>query len=417
MLEALDFATLYTCFFLLVLVATVTMSTVWRSNPEEKAAAYWTASFGFGAVGVLLLALLERLGEEAAIAETVFVFLTFMLFWGGFRAFNKKSTPTWSFFLVPALYLVSCYFWPVIYLDANLKLAIESTLIVLVSFNNAYETLSGPANLQLSMSRPISCVLVVHGLFRLGMIYMAFAVPSAIVDGRMTAGWWKILVLEIFVNSSFMAIMTIILLKDRTEQQHRIASETDVLTGIANRRAFVDQCDSLLERDDPAQVLAVLDLDHFKSVNDSFGHNAGDEVLSDFAKVVTRHLPADALFGRMGGEEFAIFLPSGHHQVRGFLEAIRADVEVAGFEHKGTPIPITISIGFVTVKQAGNEFNLLFTAADSALYAAKQNGRNCVRKFSLSQLLDNVEHVQTAKAFRPGYRAVPATDPLKREAS
>ncbi|SNY90550.1 diguanylate cyclase (GGDEF) domain-containing protein [Cohaesibacter sp. ES.047] len=413
----LDIATIYMCLFLSVSVAAVTMSIVWYSNPNETAAGLWTASYALGAFTLLVLFLLPGFSQVASAINTTSSLVTFLLLWSGFRVFNHKSVPYALFLLVPALYIAACFLWPVLYHNLNINLAMQSAFIVLITFASAYEILGGPGNLQLSMSRPIAVALLAHGLFRLVMIYLVFALPSDVENGRMVADWWKFLLLEIFVSTSFMVMMTIILLKDRSEQLHRIASETDVLTGIANRRAFIDQCDLLLQRHDNAQVLAMLDLDHFKSVNDGFGHNAGDRVLSEVARIVTELLPDEVLFGRMGGEEFALFLPNGHSDVRAFMETIREAIAKAEIRHKGVPVPVTISIGFATVKQAGTEFDLLFAAADRALYSAKQSGRNCVCRFSVSQLLTSVEKATLKKAFQTSMQRRPGPEPIGLEAS
>ena len=417
MLEALDIATIYFCLFLSVVAATVMMSIVWYSNPDEKAAGFWSASYALGAMTILILALLVDFDRVASAVNTAGSILAFLLYWAGFRAFNHKSTSHLMLFLPPSIYSICCYYFPVIYLDLNINLAIQSAFIVLVSFLNANEILTGPGNLKLSMSHPVAAVLFTHGLFRLIMVFLVFAAPSAIEGGRMVADWWKLLLIEIVLSTSFLSMMTIILLKDRSEHLHRVASETDVLTGLANRRSFIEQCEGFLERGDISRVLAVLDLDHFKSVNDSFGHNAGDKVLSAVARLVADLLPDDAVFGRLGGEEFAIFLPSGHSDVKGFMESVCDGVAKAGVIYEDELIPVTVSIGYATVRQAGTELNLLFTAADNALYSAKQGGRNCVRRFSVSQMLTSAEREVLKKAFQSSMQSKPAFDPGKLQTS
>lgn len=138
-------------------------------------------------------------------------------------------------------------------------------------------------------------------------------------------------------------------------------------------------------------VLAVIDLDHFKSINDSFGHMGGDRVLQTFGAHVTRQLEDGMVFGRLGGEEFGIFIPNRTDREAGeFLEGLRAGVEALEIPFMGNPIRVTISIGLASVRDAGVDFDHLMAAADSALYIAKEEGRNRLRFFSVSMRMHRI---------------------------
>jgi len=155
----------------------------------------------------------------------------------------------------------------------------------------------------------------------------------------------------------------------------------DGLTQIHNKRYFMDFLDREMarcaryERD---LSLALFDLDHFKSLNDTYGHLAGDHVLRRMAQVVSRRIRREELFARYGGEEFAIVLPETQaaraHTVG---EEIRALIEAEVFSFDGEDIRITISLGIasMTDQQEPNEF---IKIADAALYQAKRGGRNRV---------------------------------------
>ncbi len=110
------------------------------------------------------------------------------------------------------------------------------------------------------------------------------------------------------------AFLQLNMTKERTELKHKINSLVDPLSGVANRRAFLDNASRLLGRHEPDhEPLAMLlfDLDHFKQINDRLGHAAGDAVLQVFAGTATSTLGADVLFARIGGEEFAACMPVG----------------------------------------------------------------------------------------------------------
>ena len=158
----------------------------------------------------------------------------------------------------------------------------------------------------------------------------------------------------------------------------------DYLTGALTRSAFMDRgqqlCESLVTSDGTIAMLA-LDIDQFKKVNDSFGHAAGDRVLIAFAAAVARTLRTGDLFGRLGGEEFAIVLPNVHDaESVAFAERIRAQVESAGVTlDDGQRVSITVSIGLVNRRcRTRSSIDSALAAADQALYAAKAAGRNRV---------------------------------------
>ncbi len=159
----------------------------------------------------------------------------------------------------------------------------------------------------------------------------------------------------------------------------RLAS-TDALTGLANRRAFMAQLDAELNRvvrgGEPG-VLLMLDLDHFKRVNDTYGHPAGDAVLVELARVLRTVLRRDDLPGRLGGEEFAVLLPATATADAAVLaERLRATLERDEIDSASGPIRITASIGIAPL--AGADSSAVLASADTALYQAKGQGRNRV---------------------------------------
>src|SRR5207248_10668991 len=126
----------------------------------------------------------------------------------------------------------------------------------------------------------------------------------------------------------------------------------------------------------PVAVL-IFDIDHFKSINDRFGHPAGDEVLILFATVVVNTLRISDLSGRIGGEEFAALLPCSLEEAVIAAERVREAFEASGIMDDTGPVDTTVSIG-VAGGPAGTELEVLLAAADTALYQAKRSGRNRV---------------------------------------
>lgn len=160
-------------------------------------------------------------------------------------------------------------------------------------------------------------------------------------------------------------------------QQLEVQTATDALTGLNNRRAFehsLAQELALVDRRATPLSLLIVDVDHFKTINDTYGHAKGDTVLQAVAALLTQSARAIDVVARIGGEEFAVILPNTDAaSARGVAERMRAAVENEAWLTK----PLTISLGIATLlkhETAGS----LFVRADKAMYAAKEGGRNRV---------------------------------------
>jgi diguanylate cyclase (GGDEF)-like protein len=157
----------------------------------------------------------------------------------------------------------------------------------------------------------------------------------------------------------------------------------DGLTKAFNKRYFTDRLESeftFSTRHMTPLTLVLFDIDHFKVVNDTFGHQAGDHVLTEISNLMVASLRAEDIFARYGGEEFAIVC-RGSDAVQGQIvaERLRRAAETAQFVYEGKKIPVTISLGLATLPDpAIADSSELIRAADEALYASKRGGRNRV---------------------------------------
>lgn len=172
-----------------------------------------------------------------------------------------------------------------------------------------------------------------------------------------------------------------------TMQREREKATTDPLTGLANRAAFEDQASKMLERasDENAPIsLLVGDIDNFKSVNDTWGHSAGDKVITTFGSLVSKRIRSDDLAGRIGGEEFCILIwncdEAAAVSLGNRLRLALASAHIEGFSADQS---FTASFG-ITQWQSGESYTQAFGRADQALYAAKRAGRNRVEAASAS---------------------------------
>lgn len=165
------------------------------------------------------------------------------------------------------------------------------------------------------------------------------------------------------------------------EEQLRLQATTDPLTGALNRRAFQARAEQELQRarrQEQPLCLAMLDLDHFKRINDTHGHASGDLVLCAFSQLCQREARSTDLFARFGGEEFVFLLPDTTLEAaRAFLDRLREAVEHLRIDASGTALSVSVSIGLAGSPPNGDLLHVQ-AAADAALYRAKQYGRNRV---------------------------------------
>ncbi|MBI3399891.1 MAG: diguanylate cyclase [Acidobacteria bacterium] len=209
----------------------------------------------------------------------------------------------------------------------------------------------------------------------------ALAVPVRTYGGE---SFWSLLNARTLVSGGeklVMITLTDLTEQKRVEEQLRVIATTDALTGTHTRRHFFDlaevECGRSSRHQRPIAV-ALLDLDHFKLVNDRFGHPVGDEALRLVAETVREKLRRHDLLGRYGGEEFALLLPETSLEGATLVvERIRQAVAALEFAHQGSVIDLTISAG-VVFRRPDEPLASALERADAALYAAKDQGRNRV---------------------------------------
>ncbi|MGD0898958.1 MAG: GGDEF domain-containing protein [Thermoguttaceae bacterium] len=166
----------------------------------------------------------------------------------------------------------------------------------------------------------------------------------------------------------------------RLVESHAVEARTDALTLVGNRRAFDDQIATMLadfQRSGPAFALVMIDLDRFKRFNDTYGHQAGDEVLRGVGRILQRAFRDSDVVARYGGEEFAVLLPNvSPEQARKATARARKMIQRATFHFEDQRFLVTASLGVAMVR-ADEEVARLIQRADEALYASKNAGRNC----------------------------------------
>jgi diguanylate cyclase (GGDEF)-like protein len=298
------------------------------------------------------------------------------ILWYGARKFDGKRASTALALAGVPLWLLACSIAP-IYARAEARATVMAAIAVFYTLLAFLELWRGRGDG--AWRWPIMLLLLGH----------AAAIPIRIP----IAGAWahpdpadvNLLTFMIF-ESAFVCICGAYLFgslaKDRIATSYRRIALTDPLTRVPNRRGFFATAERILMRTRFARrpvALLLFDLDRFKSVNDRYGHQAGDEVLTAFCRLATSMLRPTDLFGRLGGEEFASLL-TGMQQQDAFhlAERLRTAFEGASHTVGGRTLAATVSVGIAVSDDASVELDALRKEADQALYRAKALGRNRV---------------------------------------
>jgi len=194
-------------------------------------------------------------------------------------------------------------------------------------------------------------------------------------------------------------------------------SQRDGLTGIANRTHFIERAERVLganTRSGDEVCVALFDLDHFKSINDRFGHAAGDFVLKQTAAVSQSLLRPQDLFGRVGGEEFGILLEKCELSVaRQRCEQLRTAIASIPVGEVGIDTNVTASFGLASTRTSGYDFRLLLGHADAALYDAKSAGRNCCVTYDHQRIRPSREPGEVAQRALDADSEAPSASALR----
>lgn len=173
-------------------------------------------------------------------------------------------------------------------------------------------------------------------------------------------------------------VQTQLRLKKTIEELEHLASR-DTMTGAYNRRKFFELSRPIFQSAKEDVYLAMLDIDHFKKVNDTFGHDAGDMVIKHVAKSIYEILPESSIFARIGGEEFVVLCTGiTAERISELFERIKNTIALSRIDHNGHTIDVTISTGLVSKNDSMHSIDDLLKQADLALYDAKNSGRNQV---------------------------------------
>jgi len=375
MIVSLDTSTLYLVAALIAgLLGGMLLYFGWRD--DHSAPKWWGLAYMLGATSVALWTLTSALLGGFSLVLDAVGMVACGLVWNAARIFHGRK-PHWpGLFLGAAAWAAASTMLPPD--SAALRITIGAAIVAIYATLTAAE-LGSERRKSVKERWPIRIVPVLHGfVLMLPILIGDLVLPH---DGRFASSIWvTAFAMELALYAVGTVFIIFMIVSDRAIKAHKTAASVDPLTGMFNRRGFAEATSRLIEREAkagrPATVLA-FDIDHFKSINDRFGHAAGDEILKKFAAVVVNTLRITDLSGRIGGEEFAALLPCSIEEAGTAAERVREAFATAGIAVDGAPVDTTVSIGLAG-GQAGTGLDELLAAADGALYQAKRNGRNRV---------------------------------------
>jgi diguanylate cyclase (GGDEF)-like protein len=231
-----------------------------------------------------------------------------------------------------------------------------------------------------------SSLYLLMALLMLGRAFYTTQVDAAVFDSFAT---WPVNAYTFMlgaVSQFFISSLFVLMLSYKVNQKLESFATIDGLTGVLNRRGLEDaalKMQDICKRINLSMAILLIDIDHFKKVNDKYGHLTGDDVLRHISKEIAKILRSSDVLGRYGGEEFCVFLPNTtESDAIGLAERIRAGVEASPFQDVQGSIKTTVSIGVADSVRAGYDFKGLVATADSAMYGAKNGGRNRVVSYT-----------------------------------
>ena len=347
------------------------------SQERNPALKWWGTAYLLGAASVALWTIASNaLGEMLSLAVNAVGFVACGMVWNAARVFHRRK-PNFPGLVLGAITWVTA----VMTLDPEahaLRLTIGAGIVAIYAALTATELWSDRRK-QLQRRWPAIAVPVLHGFVLMLPILLGDILRPW--DEKFASSIWVTMFsIELVLYAVGTVFVIFMLVSERTVTAHKNAASVDPLTGLFNRRGFAEACARVIEREAvagrPVTVL-IFDIDHFKGINDRFGHPAGDEILKLFSTVVVNNLRISDLSGRIGGEEFAALLPCSLEEGVLVAERAREAFEASDIIVEEGKVDTTVSIG-VAGGPAGTELEVLLAAADTALYQAKRGGRNRV---------------------------------------
>jgi diguanylate cyclase (GGDEF)-like protein len=362
------------------------------------ALAWWGAAYLIGGLSGALWCLGDLISPPlpSSFAD-VLLFIAVGMIWSAARLFHGREVQ-WGAMCLGAVIWLGANTMPSFAQAAAGRLVVSSLIVAIYTFLIAAE-LGRERRKSLIHRWPAMFVPMLHGAIFLFPVAIAGLSRDGAGPG-LGSGWFAVFTIEVVLYVVGAAFIVLVLAKDRNVRFHKMAAVTDPLTELFNRRGFFEAAAAVAakqkERQAPISVL-VFDLDHFKSINDRFGHKMGDATLRLFATVASKTMRAGDIIGRLGGEEFVALVPGKLADAMAAADRVRRAFAAASAAPVINKVSATVSVG-VASGSPGADIEMLIARADVALYRAKTNGRDRVEATD--------DAVGAGAPAKPGPRAI-----------
>jgi diguanylate cyclase (GGDEF)-like protein len=344
----------------------------WLQQLDARALAWWGAAYLLGAASMVLWSAPAPLFAFPRVLPATLTFVACGILWNGVRLFHGRKLLPAGIFAGAIAWLILNQFSPLA-IGTIGHIAIGALIVAGYTLVIAFEFWRERRKSLYSRTAAVMVTCLHIGIFLTPLVVRVLS-PSVFSED-----WLTLFSLETIFYAVGAAFIMLLIVKDHHVHVYRKQATTDHLTGLCNRGAFLEAAVKLHShqgrRGEPVTLL-MFDLDHFKSINDRFGHGVGDNVLRVFAQSVRKSMRTSDIIGRLGGEEFAAMVSEPMEMVPRIAERIRASFEVAGASVGVHEIGATVSIGAATSYEATPDIDALLLRADGALYRAKHDGRN-----------------------------------------
>ncbi|WP_448187709.1 diguanylate cyclase [Azospirillum sp. sgz301742] len=352
----------------------------WRINRSAMALRYCATADLIAALGFLLVALRGPDPPVWTLVATNAALAAFHVYlWRTVRFFTGQPIPLRPLAALVAAYLLGALYFSAVVPSVSARIALVSCYAAVMGTLCATDLLRNARGFPSTPVSVVGFILLGHAGFnvlRAGLSLADAQLPDLLAPSVVqTLAFMENLLVFVAIG-----IGLVIMTTERLQADLRRTATYDMLTGILNRRAFLDLAEREMARSRRSGVphsLLVMDVDYFKQVNDTYGHQAGDAVLKAVTATIAGSLRQVDLFGRYGGEEFCILLPETR-QDAALVVGERICAMLAGLvvPHDGNLISTTVSIGVAESLPGAASFDTLVAEADAALYRAKSLGRN-----------------------------------------
>ena len=356
----------------------------WCRETRERPLAYLSGMMLLAAVGMVLVSA-RGMGIDPlpVVLGNMILLLSAALNWTAMRVFNGRQASVPGILAGAGTWFLLCLI-PVFYHSLELRVSLYSLMTATYGVLTALEFWRNRRQLEVAYLPALTLTLLHTAFYCVrSVVDQALPLDQALTGDGEGVPFFSFMLFESMLYVIGIAYVTLAMVKERIELKFKAAALCDALTGIGNRRAFMLGAERALldcqQRQVPVALL-LCDLDHFKRLNDNFGHQTGDLALIAFSQVLAQQLRTHDVFARIGGEEFACLLAdTDQASALQVAEGIRNGFAQLTMLEPGL---LSVSIGVVTSEEAGYELPHLLSQADQALYGAKGLGRNRVQAVS-----------------------------------